>query len=132
MNHRFAMADEVALAKAIAYLGAVEVAQAGDKTAGGSIAKTTIYAAKSPTSGTYLCTDAPGLVAMVDASAKPTDYAEMPSWWTPESRFAWRCGSIAFETENAARLYRRDLWPELDFPVTRITADLETGAEVPA
>lgn len=48
----------------------------------------------------------------------------MPAWWSPESRFAQRCdlsGALSCPPETACESTH-----------TRITADLETGQEVPA
>ena len=58
------------------------------------------------------------------------DAAKMPAWWTPEQRFAWLNGAgngERYSTEEEAFDHEWDQGaPE------RITADLETGAEVPA
>ncbi len=64
----------------------------------------------------------------------------MPAWWTPEQRFAWR---IASNGPNVCKADRSDRYGseaaakrEAHFiggaAVERITANLETGAEVPA
>ena len=52
----------------------------------------------------------------------------MPSWWSPEQRFAWRCddcGEICETQDDLARVCTTQ-------SVSRITADLNTGQEIPA
>lgn len=113
-----------ALQNAIDYLGAKEVAPG-------------YYAFLSPTLHRWCVFPATvfsheknpdGFVLnVVDEASKP-----MPSWWTPEQRFAWRCidkvcakvflyPSATAGHDSVAGHYAK-----------RITADLNTGEEIPA
>jgi hypothetical protein len=60
------------------------------------------------------------------------DYAavRMPSWWTPERRFAWRVASSVSPDDPRRFLSRFEL--DANEQVERITASLETGEEVEA
>ena len=109
------------LAKAIAYLGAVEVAPGR-------------YAAKifdSSATGRWHLFPAERLKAIACDMDDPRVLwwpalrsVEMPAWWSPDQRFAWRDakGFMYFHAERAKAYNATE----------RITADLTTGAEVPA
>ncbi len=105
-----------ALARAIAYLGAVEVAP--DK-----------FAVKTP-GGRYRVFSATNLLLL--PQSHDTDSGSgvpwmrgplMPPLWTPERRFAWRY----HDGETVPYIDGFD-----DDSGARITADLNTGKEVPA
>ena len=57
----------------------------------------------------------------------------MPAWWSPEQRFAWRWINYVqrFKTRKEAEAFETEA-PLHGGRVERITADLETGAEIPA
>jgi hypothetical protein len=101
-----------ALSKAVAYLGAVEVAPNKYALTWGK---------------RWYVTDAEGveLTRLLGGgemiASIPT---KMPAWWTPEQRFAWRDakGFMYFHAERAKAYNATE----------RITADLVSGAEVPA
>ena len=59
---------------------------------------------------------------------------EMPRWWRPERRFAWRIVASVRgeEADPGARYTQEPSGAPLGYRFERITADLETGAEVPA
>ena len=62
-----------------------------------------------------------------------TQAVEMPAWWTPERREAWRmtCDGGHVGARDASERFAA--WPAEHLTCSeRITADLETGAEVPA
>lgn len=110
------------LSKAIAYLGAVEVAPGR-------------YAWHVPIGGTWnVCTADDLLAGFTDAGE--IFGVPMPAWWEPNQRFArrctgggvagMRCGAIVSAFMGCGRFKYCAGYYE------RITADLETGAEVPA
>ena len=116
------------LSKAIAYLGAIEVAPGR-------------YAIKSPTAGTWMITSADGLAAIHDAKAPVGKYQIMPAWWSPEQRIMLRCPSCRglisrWPKEDAWKVDRCEhcdnILIEPDAGYERITADLATGEEIPA
>lgn len=96
------------LAKAIAYLGAVEVAP-------GRYA----WHREPEPSGWYVGPESALYVPMLSL------FAKMPAWWSPEQRFAWRMpdGRVV---DLATHSFSEKLGAQ------RITADLKTGAEVAA
>ena len=116
------------LARAIEYLGAVEVAPGR-------------YAVKD--GERYLVideSDVPGLAFEFETGEPDPDacaqVTEMPSWWSPEQRFAWRNyiganrWATTVERVESVPSAGDNPWPVLSRE--RITADLETGAEIPA
>lgn len=84
----------------------------------------------------------PRWVTMAERDLEPykngrrgVSYTAMPSWWRPDSRFAWRLPKGSYGVATDKRFKTRDeaeasaICGEI---AERITADLETGAEVPA
>ena len=55
-----------------------------------------------------------------------TEATGLPTWWSPERRSAWRHGASC--KPGPRTTFATNLEPSCE----RITADLETGAEVPA
>lgn len=98
------------LAKAIAYLGAVEVAPGR-------------YAFRAFGEGPWKIAEHLETWP-INENSSPAYRVEMPAWWSPDQRFAWRDakGFMYFHAERAKAYNATE----------RITADLETGAEVPA
>lgn len=125
-----------ALAKAIAYLDAVEVAPPSTEPPARGERAFTRYAVKSPNGRWHTFCEAT-LAKFAEGPLNHFRYqvtigrafALMPSWWTPEQRFAWRSNVTGFllarNKDGSTR--KRAPWT-----CYRITADLETGAEVPA
>lgn len=124
-----------ALQRAIDYLGAVKVAPGR-------------YAYRSDDVKSWCIATAAMLENLSEAkqgrgprpNLKPFCDAIMPPWWSPEARFAWR---IAGNGPNVTKADRADRFgseraakAEAHFiggaAVERITADLETGEEIPA
>jgi hypothetical protein len=124
MNETTERANADALANAIEHLGAVEVAP-----------------------GRYARREAPVVPYEIISEAILRQYAPeaiatfghrdrqfcgivtMPPWWTPEQRFAWRTSDgrrvVPDASQRTPGTMRKLGWE-------RITADLQTGAEVPA
>jgi hypothetical protein len=57
--------------------------------------------------------------------------AVMPAWWTPERRYAWRVDGANGESWRIAEDDYRQFGMPRGATSQRITADLETGEEVP-
>lgn len=114
------------LAKAITYLGAVEVAPEKAAVKHGDH----WYIAPSSDLDEYANADHRSR-AFIAATWKI-----LPAWWSLEQRFAWR--NLDGEHDNGERYTsfadaRNDAAFDASRPLTsRITADLDTGAEVPA
>ena len=118
--------------KAIEYLGAVEVAPGR-------------YAYQQNPSAPWRTFDSDALCNLAlnlgpggkgyGPWAFTLEYAEMPAWWTPEQQFAW-----AFEYNDCGTIRRApgrftdqtDAYFAGVGRVVKLTADLTTGAEVPA
>ena len=134
--------QESALASAVAYLGAVEVAP-------GRYAFPSKVAPRWFTcdlANIALCEPAAGVYfAPIDKGdsffgCKLTPCVLMPPWWRPDSRFAWRVVRrplnkqprvlFTVRTEEEARRLAHS--SDNLRHVERITADLNTGEEVPA
>ena len=117
--------QESALASAVACLGAVEVAPGryafADGWTGCGDGKRWLLVSSEG----LACLPRTGYHAWRSKWTKPA-----PSWWTPDSRFAWRVHGVSSpfvdraEAERIARSYGHRT------PPYRITADLETGEEV--
>jgi hypothetical protein len=129
-----------ALRRAIAYLGAVRVRDGGDPI------QPALYAYFDDAMRRYYAVAEPELLDLgvrlsTDADAyslwcAESHAVELPSWWTPGQQFAVVLGTgsdaghrIAFETLAGAKAGAR---ARLSMEPRVITADLETGAEVPA
>ena len=107
------------LTKAIAYLGAVEVAPGryAFRISGQNWFVSTTNALEYYFAG--FASDGERLEYL----QARCETARMPIWWTPDQRFAWRSivdGSFWKDPGNDTNVRER------------IAADLETGAEVPA
>ena len=117
------------LAKAIAYIGAVEVAPGR-------------YAFRAFGEGPWKIAEHLETWP-INENSSPAYRVEMPAWWSPNQRFAWRetqsayrgavkdkegglvlIASPDFDADNVTRL-RPPHW-------RRITASLQDGSEVPA
>jgi hypothetical protein len=122
-------ADKQGLARAIEYLGAVEVAPGRYAMTWGR---------------RWYVTDAEGveLTRLLGAGEMIASIpCKMPAWWSPENRVMLRCPSCQ---GVISRWPKDDAWKvdrcehcdgiliEPDAGYDRITADLETGEEVPA
>jgi hypothetical protein len=123
-----------ALAKAVQYLGAVEVAPGRYAFP----ARTTTKALEGTTKReAWHVTDANGVIGII-VHAKALSEAgavAMPAWWSPEKRFAWRTNWEGFSERTQALRFksRGDAERYIEGgDVERITADLETGDEVQA
>jgi hypothetical protein len=114
------------LSKAIAYLGAVEVAP-------GRIAV--------PENGRWFIMNPHDV--LIIAQDRPDVFTgtsiRMPAWFSPEQRFAWRFipAGAAVAGNDGAGVYTTQAEAErkklfADDRIERITADLETGEEVQA
>jgi hypothetical protein len=129
-------ADEVALAKAIERLGAVEVAVGYyayrfEKSPGWYVA---------PSSALEILTRALAGQAQKTRKAKALGIwaagnytVAMPLWWSPEQRFAWRSVDAEGNASEAStdKTYAQHITHLGGGRVERITADLATGEEVP-
>jgi hypothetical protein len=123
------------LAKAISYLNAQEVAPGR-------------YAIPSKSGKAWFTTNTDGVIAAADESDVRLSvhrYQKMPAWWTPEQTFAYRLNSYGESSygpwTDAAKAKRGatidDLASQLKAFIDakncdRITADLNTGEEIPA
>jgi hypothetical protein len=127
------------LSKAIAYLGAVEVIDTRADSAPDADYPT-VYAFPSqlPDVAPWRICDASTLVMLHEAHlhyAKSHAFdifvartKKMPDWWTPEQRWTYKCpdcGVYAGEDPDASKKCSGAAWK-------RITADLQTGAEISA
>lgn len=133
-----AAAQTNSLDRAIAYLGAVEVAPGRYALRMQDFwatmdAETTRWLADS--CQRYLGTRDPNALddteALYDAWATlQTRAVKMPSWWKPERRYAWRINGETFADYRALK----EAYPRRvpSGSVQRITADLSTGKEIPA
>jgi hypothetical protein len=118
------------MTRAFAQVDAVEVA--GDR-----------YAVRSSTGDRWYIVGAEAMQRLAnalewydagDATAREIDdalraswHTVMPPWWSPAERFAYQCddcGEISRTEDEAARRCNASGW-------SRITADLETGEQVP-
>ena len=124
-------------AKAISYLGAVEVAPPSAEPPAYGDRAFTRYAMQSPNGRWHTFYEAT-LAKFAEGPLNHFRYQVtigrafvlMPLWWSPEQRFAWRSyndGSIRTGPPKG----RRGQLAAIP-PFQRITADLETGEEIPA
>ena len=143
------------LASAVAYLGAVEVAPPSPEPPARGDRAFARYAMQSP-SGRWHTFYGATLAKFAEGPLNHFRYQVtigrafvlMPSWWTPTDRFAWRVSDCDFPYRNGLLVRRlgeefeglvlvktpsgSNPWMERLRHLQRITADLETGAEVPA
>jgi hypothetical protein len=113
------------LAKAVAHLGAVEVAPGR-------------YAWKTErhwySEGAYSL-ETYGKENLIPFDYAHKDFVRMPPWWTPQTQYAWRnyIGAnrwvTTVERVESVPSAGENPWPVLSRE--RITADLATGEEVP-
>ena len=125
------MTENPTLSRAIAYLGAVEVAP------GRYAYKQRDYIGEP---GTYVVANAWTIreVPIAEGNSKQaaqalalTHTVQMPRWWTPERRFAVRLqGDILGVYMRAGTSAARAL--ECSLHAEAITVDLATGKEIPA
>ena len=131
------MANQDALARAIEYLGAVEVAPRNNDEQSG------FYAWKDGGLPQWRVARGCDIESAFDgySFASEPDHVSMPSWWKPDSRFAYRPlrnddgtrwlegpDDGYFVKQGTAALLRHGRARGAE----RITADLETGEEVSA
>lgn len=120
------------LARAIAYLGAVEVAPgfyAYDDGRGGMDWKAYSVADTFAMRDLGANFDLRHKAASVGAWERMSKPSMMPAWWTPEKRFAWRYTDRV--TIGAGLRYLQEPTRHRE-QFERITADLTTGEEIPA
>ena len=109
------------LARSIESLGAVEVAPGRYAVPMGGLDKPTSWA---------LATAEQLAAREPMTSMKPQDYPRLPSWWSPERRFAITTGTLeTFPDLEMAEAFRDLNYTSLDHIVT---ASLQTGEEIPA
>lgn len=110
-----------ALDRAIAYLGAVQVADPDPAHT------SPLYAYRDPAgSGRYAVMSADYLLLAHDTD---DPLVLMPHWWTPERRYAVRSGSLP-DIVHVTMAAKGDA--RMPAPAYIVTADLETGEEIPA
>ena len=131
------------LASAVASLGAVEVAPPvcslrhdHGVTPCEPDPGTTRYAWPSCESENWFVGDDAALLHAHEP--EPLDYGHfvmMPDWWSPERRFARRCTGRGVEGMRCGRIVEAFEKCGCEYAMgyyERITADLNTGAEIPA
>jgi len=108
------MTQTDSLARAIDYLGAVEVAPG-------------LYAYKPANHNRWYTENAGDLMVHLQGRRTPSR-TMMPAWWTPEHRFVWRSGcQVTFDAAGPSVKQ----WDRGGPPWILYSADLETGTEVP-
>lgn len=122
--------EDETLARAIDYLGAVEVRKQHEEADGfGRLSKTHLALYAFAAYGSYWVATGRQLAERCFPMAHhvlQSDFIEMPSWWTPAKQFA------AVYPDGYHEAQRSAFRPQNGNKVRCVTVNLETGEEVPA